>query len=401
MKILLVSPRFPYPTRTGDTLTVYHMIKHFSQRHTVDLVSCVEEEPSPEYYAAVAEYCGLVLTVRVPNPVRILNGIAAVLKRQPLQPTLFSSPGMRRTIADLVRDREYDVLYAHTVRVAHCLLGLSTHTTALSVLAMQISMKLNYQRMARYERNFLYRMAFKYEASRLEFYERDLVEKFDRLLVISQVDKEAISRDPSDRFFECPHGVTLDELPKPAEGRKSNTIIFSGNMNYRPNVDAVIYFYRGIFPMVRRAIPTAKLLVVGANPDICIRKLSDDPGVHITGEVPSVYSWLRKAAVGIDPLRAGAGLQNKVLEGMACGLPMVVTPLANEGINATPGVHLFATDDPAEFSRCIVNLMQNAELRASMGEAARRFIEDQWSWEVHFNRLEAMFVDELNARRFD
>ncbi len=398
MRILLVAPRFPYPTRTGDTLTVFHLLKHFSQRHTVDLVACVREHPPPEYRAAVAAYCGLVRTVQIPFLKSAFNSATAVLQGRPLQSAWFTCAKVQRVISDLVREQDYDVLYAHTVRVARYLLDLPVQTRALRILAMQISMKLNYQRLALYERNPLYRLAFRYEASRLGSFERQLVDKFDRSLVISAVDRNAISPDPDDRFFECPHGVTLDDPSAPVEVRRPNSIIFSGNMNYRPNVDAVVYFYREIFPKVRRTIPDAEFLIVGANPDISIRRLEEDPGVHITGEVPSVYSWLRRTMVGIDPLRAGAGLQNKILEGMTCGLPMVVTPVANEGIQATPDVHLFATDDPVEFAGHIIRLMQDKDLRESMGNAARRFIQERWSWEAHFNRLEAMFVDELRAR---
>jgi len=399
MKILLVAPRFPYPTRTGDTLTIFHLLKHFSQRHTVDLVSCVVEDPLSEHRAAVARYCDVVRTVRILPLKSVFNGVAAVLQGKPLQPAWFASEGVRGAISALSREREYDVFYAHTVRVAQYLLDLPVRVAGLRVLAMQISMKLNYQRLALYERNPFYRLAFRYEASRLGPFERSLAGKFDKSLVISEVDRKAIDEDLDDRFFECPHGVTLDEpLAEPGEPHP-NSIIFSGNMNYRPNVDAVIYFYREIYPRVRREIPGAKFFIVGANPDASILKLKDDPGVHITGEVPSIYEWLHKATVGIDPLRAGAGLQNKVLEGMACGLPMVVTPVANEGIRATPDVHLFATDDPGEFARHIVRLMQDKDLRESIGKVARRFIEDHWSWEVHFNRLEAMLVDELARPR--
>ena len=399
MRILLVAPRFPYPTRTGDTLTVFHLLKHFSQRHTVDLVSCVVEDPLPEHRDAVARYCGVMRTVRVPPLQSVFNGVAAVLQGKPLQSAWFASGRMRGAISALTRDRDYDVFYAHTVRVAQYLLDLPLRVAGLRVLAMQISMKLNYQRLALYERNPFYRLAFRYEAARLGSFECSLAGKFDKALVISEVDRKAIAEGLHDRFFECPHGVTLDDSPADPGEIHPNSIIFSGNMNYRPNVDAVIYFYREIYPRVRREIPAAKFFIVGANPDASILKLKDDSGVHITGEVPSIYEWLRKATVGIDPLRAGAGLQNKVLEGMACGLPMVVTPVANEGIRATPDVHLFATADPGAFAQHIVRLMQDEDLRETIGEAARRFIEDHWSWEAHFNRLEAMLVDELARRR--
>ena len=396
MNILLVTPRFPFPTRTGDTLTVFHLLRHFSQRHAVDLVSCTTEPLPRRYREAIVPYCRAMRTVRISSARSFLNGIGAVLRREPLQAAWFHSPEIAATIAELTSRRDYQVVYAHTVRAARYL--IEQPTQAVRILAMQISMQLNYQRLARYERNPLYRLAFKHEAARLGSFERSLVEKFDRTLVISEVDRAAISPGPSDRFFECPHGVTLDEEPIDAGSRETNSIVFSGNMNYRPNVDAAVFFYREIFPRIRTRFPDALFYVVGANPDPSIQALDADDGVRITGEVESIYPWLRRAAVGIDPLRAGAGLQNKVLEGMACGLPMVVTPVANEGIRAIPEVHLLAADEAGAFADQVIRLFEGADLRRRLGEQGRRFIEENWSWDIHFNRLEEMFEKEVKKR---
>ena len=397
MNILLVTPRFPYPTRTGDTLTVFHLLKHFSQRHAVDLVSCSTRALSEEYRAAIAPYCRTLRSVRISSVRSFFNGTRAVLARKPLQAAWFHSPKVAAAIEELVDQRDYDVLYAHTVRAARYLVDESP-TPALRVLGMQISMQLNYQRLARYERNPLYRLAFKHEAARLGSFERELVEHFDRTLVISDVDRAAISDQPSDRFFECPHGVTLDDEPVSVDEREANTIVFSGNMNYRPNVDAAIFFHREIFPRVRNRFPDAVFFIVGANPNAGIRALARDRGVRVTGEVESIYPWLRRAAVGVDPLRAGAGLQNKVLEGMACGLPMVVTPVANEGIRATPDVHLLASTESTAFADQVIRLLEDVELRRRLGASGRRFIEENWSWDTHFTRLEQMFEQEVENR---
>ena len=398
MEILLVTTRFPYPTRTGDTLTVFHLLNHFSQRHTIDLVSCTGRSYRREHLDAVSPFCRRVHTVPI-SPVRsAVNGAGALLRRQPLQSVWFHTPELARSIKRSVERNHYDVLYAHTIRAARYLTELKTSGRSLRVLAMQISMQLNYRRLAGYERNPLYRYVFKREASRLASYESALVERFDRALVISDVDRLAICDQPNDRFFECPHGVTLDDDPAGVEEREPGSIVFSGNMNYRPNVDAAIFFVREILPLVKARVPDAMFFIVGANPDSSVRALGDDPAVTVTGEVESVYSWLRRASVGVNPLRAGAGLQNKVLEGMACGLPLVVTPVANEGIKAVPGDHLITAETPADFADAVVRLLESVDLRRRIGSAARNFIEEHWSWDIHFNRLERMFEEETRVR---
>ena len=402
MRILLVTPRFPYPTRTGDTLTVYHMLRHFSRRHEIDLVSCAGRMPSPEDVAAVTPFCRSVHTVPISRLRSVLNGSAGMLRGRPLQAGWFYSRKLARVVERLVGHARYDVLYAHTIRSARYLTDLQSDHRSLRVLAMQISMRLNYERLSRYERNPLYRLVFKHEAARLRTFEPHLVDRFDRTLIISDVDRSAIADGRMERFFACPHGVKLDDQPVRPEEREPNTIVFSGNMNYRPNVDAATFFCREIWPRVRAVVPQSVLFIVGANPDSSIIELSRDPQVEVTGEVPSIYAWLRRAAIGIDPLRAGAGLQNKVLEGMACGLPMVVTPVANEGVNAVPETHLLTADSAAAFADQVVRLLQNTALRRQLGEAARRFIEEHWTWDIHFNRLERLFAEELQAiRRVD
>ena len=399
MEILIITPRFPHPTRTGDTLTVFHLLKHFSHRHTLDLVSCNSHQPTSESIDAISPYCRSVHIAPITPLHNALNAVRAVLRREPIQSLWFYTRNLARIIDRLVRQNRYDIMYAHTLRAARYLTDLDLHFPSLRILAMQISMQLNYRRLARYERNLLYRMIFRYEAARLAHYEPSLVPQFDRTLVISDVDRDAVSEGSCERFIECPHGVTLDTSPTRCEDREPDTIVFSGNMNYRPNIDAAVYFVHEILPLVRSQIPTIDFFIVGANPHARVRALAKHRGVTVTGEVSSVYSWLRRATVGVNSLRAGAGLQNKVLEGMACGLPMIVTSVANEGIKAIPNVHVLSADSTTEFAAKTVSLLKDVDRRRKIGDAARKFIEDNWSWDVHFNRLERLLEEEAFAIR--
>ena len=244
MNILIVSTRFPYPTTTADRLTVYQLLKHFSRRHTIDLFACTAVPLTKDEIAAVADYCRTIKTIHIPPLLSLIRSAAAVAARKPIQPNLFYAARGRRIIRQLVRDGKYDVLYAHTIRAARFLLNLEPRIPALRVLAMQISMALNYARLANHERNFIYRVIFRYEAAMLRRYESNIASRFDRSLVISDVDRLAISARPSSLFFECPHGVTLDEKPPDSQSRKADMIVFSGRMDYRPNVDAALFFVK-------------------------------------------------------------------------------------------------------------------------------------------------------------
>lgn len=388
MELLIAAPRFPYPTRTGDTLTVFHLLQHFARRHELDLVACTEQPPSEEQLAAVTPFCRNVFAVPLRRSRKIVNLASSVFRNEPIQARWFYSPVGARVIKNLVQRRHYDVLYAHTIRMARYLAIPRSSASQLRVLAMQISMELNYRRLARFERNPLYRLVFNHEAALLATYEARVAESFDHALVISDVDRRAISDNGDGRFLECPHGVILDDQPADPATREPFSLVFSGNMQYRPNVDAATYFVREILPRVRQHVPATKFYVVGARPTASVQRLAYSGGVVVTGEVESIYDWLRRAAVGVNPLRAGAGLQNKVLEGMACGLPMVVTSVANEGIKAISGRHLLVADSAEAFSTNVVRLLTDSWYRRRLGEAAREFIKQYWSWTVHFDRLE-------------
>jgi glycosyltransferase involved in cell wall biosynthesis len=163
-------------------------------------------------------------------------------------------------------------------------------------------------------------------------------------------------------------------------------------MGFAPNVDAICYFVSEIFPLVRAQLPHVTLAVVGARPAGAVRRLARDPAIIVTGRVPDLRSWLGRAEVAIDPLRIGAGLQNKVLEGMAMALPMVITSIANEGIGARAGEHVLVADTPDAFATAVIGLLREREQALVLGQRARRFIVQHWSWQKHFDDLETELV---------
>jgi polysaccharide biosynthesis protein PslH len=398
MRILFAAPRFPVPATTADRLTVLMLLKYFARRHTVDLV-CADDRPvSAEALNEVRAICGDVATASIGRLERLLHAGAAAARCRPLQSAYFDSWGASKAVNRLTEKNEYDLIYAHTLRAA----GYVANANApLRVIGMQISLGLHYKRLARVERNPFLNAVFRYEAKTLRRYEYQIARKFDRALVISQHDLDEICPEGDPRFFFSPHGVRLPDPAAPALSPLGDSIVFSGNMQFRPNVDAVLHFYRDIFPLVRSELPTARFYIVGRNPDPSVLALASDNAVEVTGEVDDVYAWLRRMTVAVDPLRAGAGLQNKVLEAMACGVPIAATPLANEGIQAVPGTHLLVAGDDEEFAAHVVALLKDERLRRSLGEAAKSFIEEKWTWDAHFQQLEYMIEMELKSRLAD
>jgi polysaccharide biosynthesis protein PslH len=398
VRLVLVAPRFPFPLDKGDRLTVHHLVRHLGARHQVWLACFLEPDQDPAWIDQLRPSCEEVLTVPLSRPRAYLNSARAVVGSTPLQVRYYADPRMHRLVDDLVARVRPDVLYAHTIRMGPYTVE---HTDLPRVLAMQISMTLNYRRLAAETRGPAGRF-YDLEYRKLRGFEGPFARRFDTVLLISPHDLRAIERDPPEasRVVFNPHGVDGARFaPDPATVKLPGTIVLSGNLAYPPNVDAARWFHAAIWPRVVAEVPTARWDVVGADPVPEVLAMGSDPRITVTGRVPELVPYLDRAEVAIAPMRIGAGLQNKVLEGMAVGLPMVATTIANEGIQATPGEHLLLADDEERFAAEVIRLLQDATLRARLGAAARRHILAAWSWEHHFADLERVFERLVAERR--
>lgn len=386
MRLLVLAPRFPYPLDKGDRLTVFNLSKHFSRLHDVALVTFLEPGQDPADRRHLDGFVDRIETVPLRKWPSYLRAVLGMLRGRPLQVGYYSSPRMARKVQQVIREFEPDIVYSHTIRMAPY---LADERRLPSVLAMQISMRLNYGRLAKFHRSLLRRLVYRVEAWWAGRYEPRIARRFDRCLLISETDVAALGSPRPGNILINPHGVDFRFFTSTGSGaEESGDLVFTGNMSYPPNADAVDWFVRDILPLVHREVPGARLTVVGAEPVQSVLALAADAAVEVTGRVPDLRPYLDRAQVAIDPLRVGAGLQNKVLEGMSMGVPMVVTSVANEGIGAEPGRHVLVADTPGDFASAVVALLQDEGLRTTMGQAARRFIVEQWSWEKHFDDLE-------------
>ncbi len=386
MRILVLAPRFPYPLDKGDRLTVFNLVRHLSRRHDVALLTFLEPGQDPDDRRHLEDATDRTDTVRLDSRRAHVRALVGMLRGRPLQVGYYSSPGMSHKVAAVIEEFQPDIVYAHTIRMAPY---LADDDRRPKVLAMQISMRLNYGRLARVHKSLLRSLVYRVEALSAGRYEPRIARRFDRCLLISERDVAALGLPRPENVLINPHGVDFGFFASSdAAAEEDGSLVFTGNMAYPPNADAVRWFVEDILPLVRAAVPGARLTVVGADPLPAVWQLAAADGVEVTGRVPDLRPYLDRAQVAIDPLRVGAGLQNKILEGMSMAVPMVVTTIANEGIGAEPGRHLLVADTPTEFAAAVTALLRDPDRRATMGAHARTFIVEQWSWEKHFNDLE-------------
>jgi sugar transferase (PEP-CTERM/EpsH1 system associated) len=231
---------------------------------------------------------------------------------------------------------------------------------------------------------FPYSLLYRVESRRLAQFERYLLKRFDYCLVTSSYEKSLL--DDISHIAVLPNGVDQQYFsPQPVT--VDGSIIFTGVMNYFPNSDAVMYFHRHIFPLVKRLAPTAQFTIAGMHPTAEIRKLADRY-TTVTGSVPDMRAYLSKAAVCVVPLRIAMGVQNKILEAMAMGVPVVATSVANRGINARHEREILVADGPEAFAVATTRLLTDQDLREAIRKNAKEFIDQNFHWEKNLSRLD-------------
>jgi sugar transferase (PEP-CTERM/EpsH1 system associated) len=229
-------------------------------------------------------------------------------------------------------------------------------------------------------------LIYQIESKRLSYFETFLSQRFDYCLVTSKNEMSLLSDTSNIRVL--PNGVDQEYFSPqgiPIEGN----IIFTGVMNYFPNSDAVLHFHRHIFPLIKKDVPSAQFIIAGMHPTAQIRAIADHDTI-VTGFVPDIREYLSRAAVCVVPLRVAMGVQNKILEAMAMGLPVVATSVASRGINAAHGREILVADDPEGFATATIRLLQDQQLRASITKNARRFIAQHFSWERNLHQLDEL-----------
>jgi glycosyltransferase involved in cell wall biosynthesis len=188
------------------------------------------------------------------------------------------------------------------------------------------------------------------------------------------------------------NGVDLEFYEPSRNAPEPGHIAFTGVMNYYPNVDGCVWFAEDILPLVRERVPDARFTIIGSKPAPEIERLASIPGVTVTGFVDDTRDWLRRAAVSVAPLRIARGIQNKVLEALAMGLPTVGTTSATQGVDGRPGEHYLVRDDARSFADAVIELLQDAERARALGAAGRRFVEETYDWERVFAHLDEILA---------
>lgn len=384
MKVLFVCPRWPYPVRKGDQVVAFQRLRTLSRDHEITLVSFSDQPLTPAETLPVAAFCKAVYVVKTTKWERAAAVVANALRREvPMQVAYYDSEQFTGLVDHLLSSGEFDVVHSLLLRLAPALEKFAGRV----VLELVDSMELNFRRQLQVSLKPWHRAVIKEEHSRLMRYEASMARRFPQRTAVSEIDKEQLG----DETLVVPNGVVVpDEIPAD-EPRKKNQVVFHGNLGYHANCAAVAWLMEEAWPKVRAARPDAELLIVGSNPPPWIERMGSQQGVTVTGDVPSVPEVLAHCAVAVAPMRSGSGIQNKVLEAMAAGLPVVATSYATGGLGEGSDAAMFVGESPAAFATAVIRLLEDAALRTAMGRAGYRYVARYHSWEAAAARIEGLY----------
>lgn len=385
MKILFLASRFPYPLTQGDRLRSYHFLRFLSQSHHLTLVAPIQTRQEYEGMPFIQPFCERVEVIPVSNIRRAFNLIQAPFLTQPWQVTYYLDHQIQNKVDRLLNETSFDIVHVQLARMAPFL--AQWHKTP-KILDFIDALSLNMARRALQEQG-LRSWLFSSEARRMQEYEKALIQQFQQLIVCSEIDKEAIGSFSN--LHVIPNGVDLSSFYFESAPRQPNSIIFVGNMHYFPNINAVHYFIDKVLPLIQNVIPNVKLTIVGPNLPINLQKQFLQAGVHLTGFVPNAHDYLRKAAVAIAPMQSGSGIQNKVLEAMATGTPVVATPYGIGSLPVKSGEHLLVATEAQEFAQAVIRLLQEPVLSQELVANARQLVEQQFTWQQSVEQLETLY----------
>jgi sugar transferase (PEP-CTERM/EpsH1 system associated) len=384
MKILFVTPRFPYPLLRGDQFIPYHRLRILSQRHEITLLTLYHSAWELENIDRIRPYCKAIYPVHLPKWQSLINvGKGLFTSQLPLQACYYFSSKFQQQLDSILAANKFDVVHAFMMRIA----PYFHHIHTPKIIELIDSMQLNLERRVALE-SFPKRLIFQKELRRVTHYERDLPNLFNNLVVVSEKDAQLI---PSERVKVIPFGIDTEFFSLQKQPPIEPTLIFSGNMSYAPNIHAVKWFVELCLPIIQQTIPDVKLLIAGANPTTEVRSLEQKKGVIVTGFVKSMPETLKKAKIAIAPMQSGSGMQSKILEAMASGLPIVTTTLGLGSLSANPDKEILIADSPEDFAKATITLLQNSDLARKIRNLARQFVVNKYSWEFSANQVENLY----------
>lgn len=403
MKILYIAHRIPYPPNKGDKIRTFNEIKHLSASHEIDLACLADNPEDMKYKRNLEKYCKKVKIIPLNTKLAKLKSLFALFHNAPLSVTYFYSRLLQKRINNWLSSTQYDAVICFCSAMAEYVFRSSASNPSLNSNSPVLIMDFcdldsdkwgQYAKRSRFPLNIIYKI----ENKRLFEYEKHINSIFHHSVFVSQREKDLfLELYPSARNITAiPNGVDYEYFSPTAKFDTLNSknshpdpvLVFTGAMDYYANVEGITWFCYEILPGIRKFFPKAQFYIVGSNPVAKVKELEKIKGVTVTGFVDDIRPYYQFADVCVVPLRIAAGIQNKILEAMSMGKPVVTTAKALEGIHAVSGEQIWVEDKSSNFSDAVIILLKALEQRKALGAKARVFIKEKYNWKINMNIFE-------------
>ncbi|MBC7908739.1 MAG: TIGR03087 family PEP-CTERM/XrtA system glycosyltransferase [Rhodospirillaceae bacterium] len=385
--LLFLTQRLPYPPNKGDKIRSFAVLKHLAKSWRIHLGCFIDDPADRQYVDALNEFCAETMCIELNPRAARLRALRALVRGGPLSEAYFADA----RLAAWVRRVKPDAAFLYSSVMGQYLRGVQRPPrVVMDFVDVDSDKWRQYAERQSWPMSWVYRR----EAARLLEFDRAMAVSADAVTFVSEAEAQLFRRQAPEtaaKIRGISNGIDLDTFapgpyPAPFTGP---TMVFTGAMDYWPNVDAVGWFSAKILPRIRASLPTASFVIVGSNPTDEVRRLAELPGVTVTGRVPDVRPYLAHAHAVVAPMRVARGIQNKVLEGMAMGRPVITTPQGLEGIHAEPGRHLLLASGADDFAAAVLGVLNGAEGQ-HLGAAARAQMVACYDWSdklAAFSRL--------------
>lgn len=388
MKILFLANRVPWPPYRGDKLKIYNLAQRLCTRHELHLLTFAQTKEELTYATELEKLFKKVTIIYLPKWQSVLNCVAGLWNDTPFQLLYFHSPALQRQLNSMLAANDYDAIHVQHLRMSPYLAG---RKDVPRILDLPDAFSLYWERRKNVKRSIAVTIFENWEQKRVLKYEKVLKE-YNMSLVCSPEDLDYLEQHHhTGNLRLLPNGVDLKTFaPRQHDYERNDTLLFTGNMDYEPNIDAVIYFTQSILPLIRERHPQVKLIIAGQRPVPKVQELAG-PYVQVTGFVKDLAATYNDASVVVAPLRFGAGTQNKVLEAMAMGIPVVCSHIGFAGLGIRSGEGAIMQTETQAFADTVISLLLSADERKKMGQAGAEIIKSRFDWDIIAASLEDYF----------
>lgn len=389
--LLYLVHRLPYPPNKGDKVRSYHLLKHLAARHRVFLGTFIDDPQDEAYVDKLPEFCADMHIARISPRTAKIRSLSGLLSNEALTLPYYRNAALQDWVDRTIRDEKIDAAVVFSSAMAQYVQRVPDLRTLVDFVDVDSAKWTQYAPNHRWPMSWLYQR----EGERLLAFERSVAQQATRAFFVTENETDLFCRSVPEcresveamcngvdaEFFSPNHDLaspyTAGEVP----------LVFTGAMDYWPNIDAVTWFSTEILPDLLKRWPRMRFYIVGRSPTSAVQALACEH-VVVTGTVPDVRPYLQHPAVVVAPLRLARGIQNKVLEAMAMGLPVVASIECAGPVDAVPGWDFLTAQTVEDYQREIETLLQSPDRAAAVGKAARKQVLKRYSWDAHLSVID-------------